>query len=166
MIVQWPGKIAAGQVSDDIISSVDYHPTFAELAGTELPANQVIDGLSFVNILAGGEQDKDRVAFWHYPVYHHDSPASAIRKGDWKLIHYLHNDKRLLFNLSDDIGESTDLHEQNPEKTEELYRLLEEWRIDAGAEFPVPNPDFDPEQRYQWVPHPDSKRRGTPPIPK
>ena len=166
MIVQWPGKISAGQVSEAIISSVDFFPTFTELVGIELPATQVFDGESFVNILAGGEQEKDRAIFWHYPVYHHDFPASVIRKGNWKLIHYLHNDTRLLYNLADDIGETKDLSEQHPEKTDELDQFLEEWRQDAGAELPVPNPDFDPERRYEWVPHPDSRRFRSPPIPK
>jgi uncharacterized sulfatase len=155
LIVQWPGKIAGGQVSDAIISSVDFFPTFAVLAGLELPATQVFDGKSFLNILAGGAYDMDRAIFWHYPVYHHDFPASVIRKGDWKLIHYLHNDTRFLYNLADDIGETSDLSLQYPEKTDQLYRLLEDWRAEVKAEFPVPNPRFDPERRYQWGRHPD-----------
>jgi len=155
MIVQWPGKIHGGQVSDAIISSVDFFPTFAALAGIDLPENQVFDGESFLNVLTGGEYEKERAIFWHYPVYHHDSPASVIRKGDWKLIHYLQNDSRFLYNLSEDIGETTDLSGQHPEKTEELYQLLVDWRVEVKAELPVPNPDFDPERRYQWGRHPD-----------
>jgi uncharacterized sulfatase len=155
LIVQWPGKINGGQVSDAIISSVDFFPTFAELAGVELPSTQVFDGESLLEVLTGGGFDMERAIFWHYPVYHHDAPASVIRKGEWKLIHYLHNDKRCLFNLAEDMGETTDLSGQEPEKTDELYRLLEEWRADVKAELPVPNPDFDPERRYQWGRHPD-----------
>ena len=155
MIVQWPGKIDGGQVSDAIISSVDFFPTFAGLAGLDLPATQVFDGASFLNILAGGEFERERVIFWHYPVYHHDFPASVIRKGDWKLIHHLHNDTRFLYNLVDDIGETTNLIAQHPEKAEKLYGLLVDWREDVKAELPVPNPDFDPERRYQWGRHPD-----------
>ena len=155
MIVQWPGKIAGGQVSDAIVTSVDFFPTFAGLAGLDLPSVQVFDGESFLPVLAGEEHDPDRAIFWHYPVYHHDSPASVVRKGDWKLIHYLHNDETFLYNLTDDIGESTDLSRQYPEKTDELHRLLMDWRREVKAELPVPNPDFDPERRYQWGRHPD-----------
>jgi len=64
--------------------------------------------------------DKDRAIFWHYPVYHHDVPASAVRKGDWKLINYLNNDIIELYNLAEDIGETTDrrdLKEYFPEVT-------------------------------------------------
>ena len=166
MIVLWPGKISASRLSDAIITSVDFFPTFAEIVGVDLPESQVFDGESFVSILAGGEQEAGRAVFWHYPVYHHDFPASAIRKGDWKLIHYLNNDARLLYNLADDIGEEKDLHERFPDRTDELYRLLEEWRTSVGARLPVPNPDFDPERRYQWAPHPDTRRFQTPPRQK
>jgi uncharacterized sulfatase len=115
----------------------------------------VFDGESFVGILAGSEHIRDRAVFWHYPVYHHDAPASVIRKGDWKLVHYLHNDQRYLYNLAEDIGETLDLSRQESGKADELFRLLEEWRKDVNAEFPVPNPAFDPERRYEWGRHPD-----------
>lgn len=166
MILYWPGKIAAGQVSDAIISSVDFFPTFAELLGTALPATQIFDGESFVHVLTGGEQEAGRAVFWHYPVYHHDFPASVVRKGDWKLIHYLHSDTRFLYNLAGDIGETTDLNGEHPEKAGELYRLLEAWRQDTGAELPAENPDFDPERRHEWAPHPDTRIYQTPPVPK
>ncbi len=55
----------------------------------------------------------------------------------------------------DDIGETTDLSGQHPEIAEKLYGLLVDWREDVKAELPVPNPDFDPERRYQWGRHPD-----------
>ncbi len=154
-IAYWPGRIKAGQVSDAIVSSVDFYPTFAELAGIPLPETQEFDGESLLPVMAGIAPDPERAIFWHYPVYHHDKPASVIRKGNWKLIHYLHDDSRRLFNLAEDIGETTDLISSNPEKADELMVLLDEWREEVGAEFPVPNPDFDPDKRYQWARHPD-----------
>ena len=105
--------------------------------------------------MEGAKADPDRAIFWHYPVYHHDEPASAVRKGKWKLIHNLVNDRRYLYNLETDIGESIDLSQSEQELADELYRLLEEWRSDCGAEFPVPNPGFIPEGRYEWGKHPD-----------
>ena len=154
-IAWWPGKIEAGEVNNALISSVDFLPTFAELAGVELPVEQVFDGVSLVDILEGSEPDPERAIFWHYPVYHHDEPMSAVRKGKWKLIHNLVNDKRFLYNLENDIGETTDLSQLEQEIADELYRLLEAWRIDCDAVFPVPNPGFIPEGRYEWGKHPD-----------
>jgi len=155
LIMWWPGTLQAGQVSDAIVSSVDFLPTFADLAGVELPEEQVFDGISLLNHLEGSEVDPERAIFWHYPVYHHDEPASVVRKGKWKLIHNLISDQRFLYDLENDIGESTDLSLLEPELVEDLYRILEEWRQDCQAEYPVPNPDFDPEKRYEWGIHPD-----------
>ena len=155
LIARWPGKIREGQLSDAIISSVDFYPSFAELAGIKLPLSQVCDGKSLVSLLEGAEPDPDRAIFWHYPVYHHADPASAIRKGKWKLVHNLVNNRRYLYDLEKDIGETSDLSQDQKEIADELYQLLEEWRRDCQAEFPVPNPDFDPERRYVWGEHPD-----------
>lgn len=49
-----------------------------------------------------------------------------------------------LFNLADDPGESTDLSEKYPEKVAELKTLLDAKLKDSNAQFPVPNPDYDP----------------------
>ncbi|MBA7562546.1 hypothetical protein ES708_04198 [subsurface metagenome] len=95
-----------------------------------------------------------RSVFWHYPVYHHDVPASAIRKGDWKLIKNLVTRKSELYNLKTDIGETLDLSLLYPEKASELYKLLSDWQNDTGAEFPIENPDFDDKRRYEWGRHP------------
>lgn len=157
MILRWPGTLDPGKLNHALVSSVDFLPTFADLAGIDLPAEQVFDGISMVDILEGSAPNPERAIFWHYPVYHHDEPASVIRKGKWKLIHNLVNDRLFLYDLENDIGESTDLSQANPELTDELYRLLSEWRKDCQAEFPVPNPEFDPERRYEWGMHPDRK---------
>ena len=134
---------------------MDFLPTFAQLAGQELPDEQVFDGISLVDLLEGSAPDPERAIFWHYPVYHHDQPASAIRKGKWKLVHNLVNARRYLYDLENDIGESVDLSRSEPEITDELFRLLEQWCEDCGAEYPVPNPGFIPEARYEWGKHPD-----------
>jgi len=153
-IAYWPNKIKAGQVNDAIVTSIDFYPTFAELADIPLSETQEFDGESLVSVLSGTNSDPERAIFWHYPVYHHDKPASVIRKGNWKLIHHLHNNSYQLFNLAEDIGESTNLTSTHPEKTEELTKLLDQWQEDVGADFPLPNPDFDPDKRYQWSRHP------------
>lgn len=155
MIAWWPGHLEAGIESPALISSVDFLPTFAELAGIDLPEEQDFDGISLVDILEGKEPDPQRAIFWHYPVYHHDVPASAVRQGKWKLVHNLVNDQRYLFDLENDIGETTDLSKTEVNIADELYKLLDRWRKDCGAEFPVPNPGFIPDARFEWGKHPD-----------
>jgi arylsulfatase A len=155
LILWWPGILEAGQVQSALVTSVDFLPTFADLAGIELPGEQVFDGISLVDMLGGAAPDPERAIFWHYPVYHHDQPASAVRQGNWKLIHNLVTDQRFLYDLESDLGENNDLSLMEPGMTLELYSLLEHWRKDCRAEFPRPNPAFDPERRYEWGMHPD-----------
>ena len=154
-IIRWPGAIEGGRVNDALITSVDFLPTFAELAGVDLPSTQVFDGVSMLPLMEGAAHDSDRAIFWHYPVYHHDEPASAVRKGKWKLIHNLVNDTRTLYDLEKDPGETTDLSGSETEIADELYRLLQTWRTECNAEFPIPNPGYIPEARYEWGKHPD-----------
>jgi uncharacterized sulfatase len=155
LIVHWPGKIKKGTVSDAIVSSVDIYPTLLEIAGAGKPENQVLDGNSILPVLLRDEYDRDRAIFWHYPVYHHDVPAGAIRKGNWKLVENLVNSKVTLYDLSTDISETTDLSKAFPEKTRELYSLLKEWQKEVKAEFPVLKPDFNAERRFEWGKHPN-----------
>ena len=150
LIAWWPGKIKSGTVSDAIITGVDFFPTFAELAGIKLPDYQVFDGKSFINVLEGRGYDKNRAIYWHYPVYHHSVPASAVRKGDWKLIHFLNDNHKELYNLKEDIGETEDVSGKFPEKVNELYQLLDMWRKSCNAAMPVKNWRFDPARRYEW----------------
>ncbi len=154
-IVKWPGKVEAGSFNNSVVSSVDFYPTFLELAGVKPEANQVIDGNSLVNIITNGEENYNRPIFWHYPVYHHGVPASVIRKGDFKLIENLVDESLELYDLKKDISETTNLVESNAEKASELYKLLKDWQIDVKAEFPVPNRNFDEKRRFEWGRHPD-----------
>ena len=157
LIVKWPKKIKAGSKSEDLITSVDFFPTFVELAGGKLPDSQAFDGESFTAALQGKSQEEERAIFWHYPVYHHDVPAGAVRKGDWKLIEFFDDNHLELYNLKDDIGEQKNLAEVMPEKVSELHQLLINWREEVNAEMPVPNPNFDESRRKEWGKHPSRK---------
>jgi arylsulfatase A len=70
-------------------------------------------------------------------------PCSALRSGDYKLLHW-HEDHRLeLYDLSVDLGEKRNLATSQPEMTLDLYRKLESWRRQVGAHMPRPNPSFE-----------------------
>jgi arylsulfatase A len=158
LIVKWPGKIKRGLVSEALVTSVDFYPTLLEMAGAEKPAEQVLDGKSLMPELLENKFDPERAIFWHYPVYHHDVPAGAVRKGDWKLIENQVSGKVSLYNLRADISESMDLSELYPEKTTELKALLQNWQKEVNAEFPVSNPEFDETRRFEWGVHPDRRQ--------
>ena len=157
LIACWPAKIRPGSVCHAPVTTPDFYPTFLELARAAKPTDQVLDGVSLVPVLLKNEYASERAIFWHYPVYHHDVPAAAVRKGDWKLVKNLVDQSVALFNLRIDAGEQTDLAATFPSQRDELNSLLTQWRKDVGAEMPQPNPAFDPARRHEWGKHPDSK---------
>jgi len=159
LIVRWPGKVSSGSTSDALVSSVDFYPTFLELAQGKASEKQVLDGFSMLPALTENKFDPSREVFTHYPVFHHEQPMSALRKGDWKIVENLMSGEFELFNLKFDVNEMTDLKYSYTEKTAEMKVALSKWQRDTNAQNPVPNPDFDPEKRYEWGRHPDRKKR-------
>jgi len=155
LIVRWPNIIKPGTICDALVTSVDFYPTFLELASAEKPNDQILDGKSIVSEFFENKYNYERAIYWHYPVYHHDVPASAIRKGNWKLIENLVTKELTLYNLKFNMSESNDLKSIYPAKTQELYSLLKNWQKEVGARFPVSNPDFDPLKREEMGRHPD-----------
>ena len=59
-IVNCPGKIPAGVVSDALIDFTDMLPTFAELGGAELPKKYEFNGYSAAKVFLGEEKDSKR----------------------------------------------------------------------------------------------------------
>ena len=53
LIVYWPGVTPKGKVCDDLISSTDFIPTFADITGSSLPKDVVLDGQSFLAQIQG-----------------------------------------------------------------------------------------------------------------
>jgi len=154
LIVRWPGVTKAGSTCSWPVISNDFMPTMIEMAGLAPGQGQVIDGASLVPLLKGRDRlDRDTL-YWYYPTYHHSTPALAIREGDWKLLHFLEDDRLELYNLEDDIGETNNLAGAMPQKAEALKEKLHRWRRELGAPLPEPNPDYDPDKADQWGKNP------------
>jgi uncharacterized sulfatase len=157
LIIRWPGKIVPGSTSEALVSSVDYYPTFLEISKGKKPEKQVLDGISMVPALTTNKFDPEREIFTHYPVYHHEQPMSAMRKGDWKIVENLVSGEFDLYNLKFDINEMTDLKFSFPQKLAAMKTALIKWQEETGAKRPVPNPNFDASKRYEWGKHPGRK---------
>ena len=78
-IAYWPGKIAAGNINNNLIDASDILPTFAELAGASLPANKVIDGKSFLPQLLGNSSNPREWIFMEL------GNKWYVRDAKWKL---------------------------------------------------------------------------------
>ena len=79
LIVSWPGRVPAGQVSRGVVDSSDFLPTFAELAGAALPEKTTIDGRSFAGLLRGAPA---RSREW---VFIQLARMWWVRDAQWKL---------------------------------------------------------------------------------
>lgn len=148
-LFRWPGTIPAGGTCAEPILSVDLYPTLLEVAGGSAPANQVLDGESYLQILKnGGKGQLQRAAiYWHFPGYlgagadaWRTTPVSVIRARDWKLLEFLEDGHRELYNLRTDLSEQKDLAAEQPERVKELHRQLQDWRKAVGAPMPARNP--------------------------
>ena len=155
LIVRWPSMIKAGSTSKALVSSVDFYPTFLNLGQGTKPDQQILDGISLLPALTQNKYDPEREIFTHYPVYHHEQPMSALRKGDWKIVENLVTGEIELYNLKHDVNEMTDLKYSYPSKLAELNQALRNWQTDTKAQMPTPNPHFDSEKRHEWGKHPD-----------
>jgi arylsulfatase A-like enzyme len=142
LIVRLPGVVKPGTVISTPVSSVDFFPTFCDLAGQRPGA---VDGVSLMPLLKGGKL-KSRPLFWHYPHYSNQGgePGSAIRDGEWKLIRFYHQPRQELFNLAKDPGETKNLIAREPAVARRLAARLDAWLKDTRAILPSRNPNADP----------------------
>jgi len=117
----WPGTVPAGQVTEAITASVDVLPSLAELVGAKMPTDRIIDGKNSLDALLGKPKAKSP-----HPVLFYE--VDAIRRGNWKLVRG-DKGKFELYNLKNDLGETTNLIEKRPKLAKELKAIL-----DAHAE--------------------------------
>nr|WP_235034115.1 sulfatase [Roseiconus lacunae] len=175
-IVWAPGKVPAGTVCDLVATTMDVMPTFAALAGAEMPSDRVIDGED-IRHLFHGEFDKanpDKAYFYYLRVH-----LQAVRQGKWKL--HLSREKEpigaapfgrnthiapkdrigfeepFLVDLENDLGETTNLAAENPQVVDRLLGLAETMRKDLG--------DYDRVGNNMRFFDPLDVRPTTPPVP-
>ena len=134
-LVRWPGKVPAGKVSDAVFATIDFMPTFAKLAGFDVPDDRVIDGVDQTELLLGKNEAGGRETFFYQ--------GNGVRQGKWKYLKAKHSvpgyakDKQRteaeeLYDLNADIGETKNLAAKHPEKVAELKLLLD--KITKGKE--------------------------------
>jgi arylsulfatase A-like enzyme len=151
MIARWPGKISAGAVSDLPWYFADFLPTAAELAGVKAPSG--LDGMSLVPTLlgtkvAGHEQSRHDFMYWEFPSYiaatggfSDEPPMQAVRMGEWKAVRPKPGAPLELYNLRQDIGETTNVAAQNPKVMERIESYLKTARTE---------PIKQPEPKSEW----------------
>lgn len=127
-IVRWPGKVPEGRTSDAIFASIDFLPTFAKLAGFEIPGDRHIDGMDQTQLLLG-KRKQGREHFYF--------DKAGVRQGKWKYLkpdayfykYAIEDDRKKvaeLYNLDADPGERNNLAEKHLNKVKALAALMAE----------------------------------------
>ncbi|MCX5654135.1 MAG: sulfatase [Planctomycetota bacterium] len=146
-IMRWPGRLPAGRVVTELVTSMDVLPTIASLAGAPLPPHP-IDGKDAWPVLSCQEGAKSPIEFLYYYVGWH---LQGVRSGRWKLHvpHAYHHvdvpgtggrpgktgtqrQELALYDLAGDIGETTNVADRHPEVVQHLSAMIEKCREDLG----------------------------------
>ncbi len=138
MIARWPGKIAAGRETAVMGHSTDLLPTFVDAAGTEIPGDLSLDGLSLLPHLVGGPPPSDEqrgTVFWQMDLYrhlqrHYPKPepfaTEVVRRGNWKLL-ALNGEPVELYDVGEDPNEQSDRLARHPELAASMESELKAW---------------------------------------
>lgn len=125
-VVRWPGKIPSGQANKELMTTMDLLPTFAKLAGAQVPSDRVIDGKDIWPTLTGVAMSPHETFF-----YHKGDSLRAVRSGKWKL----HTDKgrpTQLYDLENDIGETMNVIQSHPKVAQRLKQHLDAFEKDLA----------------------------------
>ena len=128
LFARWKSKLQP-HTTDRLTLLMDVFPTVLDLTqGKTLET----DGQSFLPALQGRDSQANRMVYWHSPnarpANTGDTPSSAIRVGDYKLINWYKEDRFELYNLKQDPFEQTDLSKTMPDKVNELAQALNDWK--------------------------------------
>lgn len=154
-IIRWPGVIEPGSVSEEVVQTCDFYPTFLEAAGLPLMPDQHVDGISMMPILKQeGDLGRDAI-YWHYPHYSNQGgwPAASLRSGKWKLIHNFEDDSTELYDLEEDVSEMNNLAHEQGERVASFMSKLKAWQEEVEALIPEENPDWPQQLKRPMVPN-------------
>jgi arylsulfatase A-like enzyme len=135
-VVHWKGKLEGGRTYDRPVIQLDIVPTALAAAGVAMKPDWKLDGVDLLPFLKGEKKgDPHEALYWRFGA------QMAVRLGDWKLVKAPAPDAKMaaarrgeatvkgaqLYNLAEDIGESTNVAARNPEKVKELAAAWEKW---------------------------------------
>ena len=124
--MQWKGTIPAGQTYSEPVISLDILGTIAALTEVEIAPDRPLDGVNFIPYLTGEKSGAPHdQLFWRK----WEQQGMAMRTGDTKLVANTQRAQKnhAVYDLSNDISETTNLRWQSPEKTQQLIDSWEAW---------------------------------------
>ncbi|MGI9478279.1 MAG: arylsulfatase [Hyphomicrobiaceae bacterium] len=122
---RWPGKISVGTTSDEIVHEMDLFPTFARIAGGNVPDDRVIDGVDQTDFLLGKQQKSNREGL----IVYMGNDIFGVKWRNWKL-HLKEQDNILSGTVNYGVPRVYNLH-KDPGETQNV--LFPETWVPKGA---------------------------------
>jgi arylsulfatase A-like enzyme len=120
-IARWPGRIAAGSVSDQVMATTDWLPTLLAAAGTSPDVAYPSDGEGLGSVMTGGAAAHPRKLYWRYKA----GSQRAARDGEWKYLRIAGNE--FLFDVVQDPRERANLKDREKVVFDRLKADWEAW---------------------------------------
>ncbi len=143
-IVRWPGRVPPGTTNSTPVISTDCYPTLLDAARLPPTPDHPLDGISLLPLCTQSSGINRDTLYFHYPNYafhKQNRLGSALREGDFKLIHNYDDDSLELYNLQHDLSEQHNLAATAPELARRLARKLDTWLSETAARLPSRVPD-------------------------
>jgi len=133
-IWRWPGVLPAGKDYAAPVSTLDFMPTFAAMAGTSPPKD--IDGLNVLPFLRGEKPGPP-----HGDLFWKLNDQFAIVRDSWKAVRFKGKpDKPELYELSKDPAEQNNLATEKPQMVDQLNKAWDDWNATLPPAFVPPKP--------------------------
>ena len=135
-----PGSIPAGRVTSAVAANMDLLPTFAGLAGSDLPDDRVLDGRDLWPLLSGASEESPHGYFYFFHGSRPGAPPrmEGIRMGRYKLRLRSAASGELealqLYDLLADAGEKFDIRERHPALVRDLLARAQSFLADLEAD--------------------------------
>ncbi len=142
-MVRWPGKIAAGRVSNEIVHITDLYTTLARVAGAEVPQDRPIDGIDQLDFFIGKQEKSNREGF----VFYIKQEMRAAKWRDWKMHMVwepepntgpIHLETPWIFNVTRDPKEETEVGTEEVWVRGPFLRMINEFRYSLKQNPPIP----------------------------
>ncbi len=161
LILNGPG--IEPEVSDDLLCTLDFFPSFCDLAGVAEDERPPVEGRSFVpGCRADGAREAVLVAY--------QNMHTVVTEDGWKLTVYDGEDGGQLFDLTNDPDEQVNRY-HDPECADRRERMLKQLITLQNRPSTIPHPRTQPvingRRRYHGAPNADSWphfQRQEPPI--
>ncbi|MBI5687990.1 MAG: sulfatase-like hydrolase/transferase [Verrucomicrobia bacterium] len=127
-VAWWPGRVPAGKVTDEFLTSLELLPTLAAAAGAKPTPGVKLDGFDLLPVLRGEKKSPRTEMFWQR------RSDKAARVGQWKWVESARGGG--LFDLSTDLAETRDLSTEKPDVLARVKGRFEAWRKEMDAAEP------------------------------